>query len=243
MIDPKKLWILTFVIEFASPRPNFIPEKSRIGCTTPPSKSKGRWICFKSLAPKWSSKRFWIAASVISLSQLGGSWHCWGVDCFDRSLVPFMNGQAWVCPPWKIRISSPENQWLKDEISFWDGIFSRAMLVLGSVSLVTPKKTTLKSLSKTSAEKWTNCLPFAILCVLISILLMKKQSDIWPLTWWIKPCKSWDKLPTLPFVYLGGCVAPPWRCSWTQPGGYCTIETHAYIYNVYIYRQYIYIYI
>ena len=30
--------------------------------------------------------------------------------------------------------SSPENQWLEDEISFWDGIFSRAMLVSGSVS-------------------------------------------------------------------------------------------------------------
>ena len=29
---------------------------------------------------------------------------------------------------------SPENQWLEDEISFWDGLFSGAMLVLGSVS-------------------------------------------------------------------------------------------------------------
>ena len=28
---------------------------------------------------------------------------------------------------------SPENQWLEDDISIWDGLFSGAMLVSGSV--------------------------------------------------------------------------------------------------------------
>ena len=28
---------------------------------------------------------------------------------------------------------APENQWLEDEMSFWDGLFSVATLVLGSV--------------------------------------------------------------------------------------------------------------
>ena len=31
---------------------------------------------------------------------------------------------------------APEYGWLEDEISFWGGLFSRAMLVLGRVSLV-----------------------------------------------------------------------------------------------------------
>ena len=30
---------------------------------------------------------------------------------------------------------APDNGWLKDEISFWDGLFSGAMLVSGSVGL------------------------------------------------------------------------------------------------------------
>ena len=28
---------------------------------------------------------------------------------------------------------SPEDEWLEDEFSFWDGLFSGAMVVLGSV--------------------------------------------------------------------------------------------------------------
>ena len=34
----------------------------------------------------------------------------------------------------KLTAKAPENEWLEDEMSFWDGLFSRAMLVLGSVN-------------------------------------------------------------------------------------------------------------
>ena len=47
---------------------------------------------------------------------------------------------------------SPENQWLEDEISFWDGLFSGAMLVLGSVSA---KKTAHLNFSETSGRPKT----------------------------------------------------------------------------------------
>ena len=155
---------------------------------------------------------------MIYLSQLGGSWHCWGVDCFDRSLVPFMNGQAWVYPPWTIHIfpwKSMVKRWnlllrwyifggyvsfrccrqcifwgqlgyLDGNCVYWQASMGFDFQRLKGFSffhhLWLPKKTTLKNLSKTSAEKWTNCLPFAIICVLISILLMEEIRTFghWP---------------------------------------------------------------
>lgn len=166
--------------------------------------------------------------------------------------------------------SSPERQWLKDEISLWDGIFSRAMLALdalGSVSFGDNLATWMEIVY------WQASMGFHFQHLKRLFFFFttydSKKKQLWRtlyqrqvqknerivhllpfFVFWYRYC-WWKKfghsvtdhcLPTLPFVHLAWCVAPPWRCSWTQPGGYCTIETHTHISNVYIYIYVQYIY-
>ena len=164
---------------------------------------------------------------MIYLSQLGGSWHCWGVDCFDRSLVPFMNGQAWVYPPWKIHIFSWKSmvkRWnlllgwhiFKGYVSFRECIFwwqlgyldgncvstgfnglpfsslKEAFLFFHHLRL--PKKQLWRACQR-QVQKNERILYLLLFFFDIDTVDGWKKSDIRPLTWGIKPCKLWNKLP------------------------------------------------
>lgn len=180
-----------------------------------------------------------------------------------------MNGQAWVCPPWKIHIFS----W-KTMVKRWN-LLVGWHIFKGYVSFRCFRQCIfwwqLSYLDGNCVLTGFNGLPFSALkeAFLFFTTYDSKKKQLWRtlyqrqvqknerivhllpfFVFWYRYC-WWKKfghsatdhcLPTLPFVHLAWCVAPPWRCSWTQPGGYCTIETHTHISNVYIYIYVQYIY-
>ena len=51
-----------------------------------------------------------------------------GIDAGAMLATRFLSNAS--CPPQNHQLA-PENQWLENEMSFWDGLFSGAMLVQG----------------------------------------------------------------------------------------------------------------